>query len=149
LFRDREQRITELAILNEMGQALSSALEFDELLETVQQQVSRIFNATNFYIASYDAGGDAWTLSLHLEQTLRQPVSHHQAGMDLTSYIIRNRQAVLLANRREQDVFLKQYHMQLLDKRVKSWMGVPLIAADRVLGVMAIYSYDQEDLYSN
>jgi signal transduction histidine kinase/DNA-binding response OmpR family regulator len=149
LFRERERRITELAILNEMGQALSSALEFDELLETVQQQVSRIFSATNLYIATSEADQNAWTLAFHLQHSQRQPVSRHLLGVDLTSHIIRNRQPVLFANRREQDAFLKQHRVRLADQRVKSWLGVPMIAADKVVGVMAIYSYDQEDLYNN
>ena len=149
LFRERERRITELAILNEMGQALSSALEFNELLETVHQQLSRIFSTTNFYIAISEADQHAWTLPFHVQHSQRQPVIRHQLGADLTSYIIRSRQAVLLANRREQDAFLKQHDLRNADRRVKSWLGVPLIAADKVVGVMAIYSYDQEDLYNN
>jgi signal transduction histidine kinase/CheY-like chemotaxis protein len=150
LFQERERRITELAILNEMGQALSSALEFDDLLEAVHQQVSRIFNTTNFAIATYEEGSDVWVLPFHLEQNRRRRhSSRHPVGSDLTSYIIRRRQAVRLSNRRERDTFLEQERVSGLDKQVKSWVGVPLVAADKVVGVMSIHSYDYEDLYSD
>jgi signal transduction histidine kinase/CheY-like chemotaxis protein len=148
LFQERERRITELAILNEMGQALSSALEFDDLLEAVHQQVSRIFNTNNFAIATYEEGSDMWALPFHLEQERRRTSKQHPVGSDLMSYIIRHRQAVLLSNRRERDTFFVQNGIGGLDKQVKSWLGVPLVAADKVVGVMSIHSYDQEDLYS-
>jgi signal transduction histidine kinase/DNA-binding response OmpR family regulator len=148
LFQERERRITELAILNEMGQALSSALEFEELLETVHQQVSRIFHTTNFAIATYEEGSDVWALPFHLEHNRRRASRQHTLGSDLISYIIRSRQAVLLANRREREAFLEQKALSSLDKQVKSWLGVPLVAADKVVGVMSIHSYDHDDLYS-
>jgi signal transduction histidine kinase/CheY-like chemotaxis protein len=149
LFQERERRITELAILNEMGQALSAALDFDDLLETVHQQVSRIFTTTNFAIATYTEGSDAWDLPFHLERNKRCGGSRHPLDADLTSLIIRTRQAVLLSNRREREVFLAQTSLNDASKHVKSWMGVPLIASDKVVGVMSIHSYDQEDLYND
>jgi signal transduction histidine kinase/DNA-binding response OmpR family regulator len=149
LFREREQRITELAILNEMGQALSSALEFDDLLEMVHQQVGRLFGTSNFYIASYAAEDDQWTLDFHVELGERQTAATYQVAASLTGHIIRTRQAVLLASRREQDAFLKRHRLRAPEKSPRSWLGVPLIAADKVVGVMAVYSYDQDELYGS
>ena len=63
LFQERERRISELAVLNEMAQAISSSLELDDLLETVHEQVQRLFDTTNFYIATYEEGDDEWTLA--------------------------------------------------------------------------------------
>jgi signal transduction histidine kinase/CheY-like chemotaxis protein len=148
LFQERERRITELAILNEMGQALSSALEFEDLLETVHQQVSRLFDTTNFAIATCEEGSDVWVLPYHLEHNRRRVASQHPVGSDLIGYIIRNRQAVLLANRREREAFLEHEGISSLEKQAKSWLGVPLVAADKVVGVMSIHSYDHDDLYS-
>jgi signal transduction histidine kinase/CheY-like chemotaxis protein len=89
-----------------------------------------------------------WALPFHLEHNRRRMSKRHRVGSDLISYIIRKRQAVLLANRRERDAFLAREGVSGLDKQVKSWLGVPLVAADKVVGVMSILSYDQEDLYN-
>jgi signal transduction histidine kinase len=149
LFQERERRITELATLNEMGQALSAALELGELLEMVHHQVSRIFDTTNFSIVTFEEGSDEWTLAFNLEHNRPQSATSHKIGADLISYIIRSRQSVLLSNYRERHAFLEQQRVKPLGKHVKSWMGVPLIANDRVVGVMAIQSYRQEDLYTD
>jgi signal transduction histidine kinase len=149
LFEERERRITELATLNEMGQALSAALELGELLKMVHHQVSRIFDTTNFSIVTFEEGSDEWTLAFNLEHNRTLPAMSHKVGADLISYIIRSRQSVLLNNYREIHAFLEQQKMEPLGKYVKSWLGVPLIANDRVVGVMAIESYKQETLYTD
>ena len=147
LFREREQRLAELAILNEIGRALSSALELDRLLEVVHEQVSRIFDTTNFYIATYDEAADEWTLAFHLEHGERQAPTRHKVGAGLTGYIIRNRRPLLLRNLQENLAFHESQGITPIGERARSWLGVPLIAADKVVGVMAIQSYEQEGLY--
>jgi signal transduction histidine kinase len=148
LFREREWRITELDILNDTGRALSSALELDELLETVHQQVSRIFDTTNFYIATYEEDSDEWVAAFHLEHGQRQPIVRHKVAAGLTGHIIRNRQPIFLRSLQENKALLEEQGIELLGEQARSWMGVPLIAADQVVGVMAVQSYEQEHLYS-
>lgn len=148
LFYERERRITELAILNEMGRTLSSALDLDNLLEAVHQQVSRIFDAAHFWIALFTAAGHSWTMAFEVEHNQRHSAYQLVLGNDLISYIIRTSKGVLVSNQRERAVFIDQHEGIVIDDRVRSWMGVPLVAADFVVGVMAIGSYDHEDLYS-
>jgi GAF domain-containing protein/CheY-like chemotaxis protein len=148
LFNERERRITELAILNEISRALSSALELDQLLEIVQQQVSRVFDTTNFYIAAYREGSDEWTLIFQLEHGQRQPLTRHKLGAGLTGYIIRNRRPVLLCSNQELGSFHEEEGIPFIGEQAKSWLGVPLIAADEVVGVMAIQNYERENVYT-
>ncbi len=148
LFREREQRLAELAILNEIGRALSSALDLEQLLQAVHDQVSRIFDTTNFYIATYDERSDEWTSAFHLERGVRQPPARYKVEAGLTGYIIRNRVPLLLRNEAENAAFHEQMGMAMLGEPARSWLGVPLLAGDKVLGVMAIQNYEQENLYS-
>ena len=53
LYRQAQRRITELSILNEISRILSSALVLQDLLEMVYQQVGRIFQTDEFYIAAH------------------------------------------------------------------------------------------------
>ena len=66
-FEERKRRIIELSILNQTGQALSSTLKMDELIELIYHQVARVMDAQNFYIALYDADRDTirfrWPMS--------------------------------------------------------------------------------------
>ncbi len=148
LFQERERRITELAILNEISTALSSALDLDRLLETVHQQVSRVFDTTNFYIATYEADVEEWTLAFQIERGERQPPTRNKLGVGLTSHIIRTRKPILLRNAMENAAVHEELGIPALGEQALSWLGVPLIAADKVVGVMAIQSYERENVYN-
>ncbi len=147
LFREGERRITQLAIINEIGRAISSALEWGELLETVHQQVSRLFDTTNFYIATYQENRDEWTTVLRREHGILQPSATYKVGAGFTGHIIRNRKSLLFRSSRENIAFKKSLGLKSLGELARSWLGVPLVAADKVVGVMAIQNYEQENLY--
>ncbi len=157
LYTDARQRITELSILNEIGQAISSALNLEALMEVVLEQVGRIFDTNSFYIAMYHARsdhdradhdrGDEWELVLCLDHGARVPRRRYQVGKGLTGYIIRHREPLLLNSDAEIAAFLEAEAIPLLGDMARSWMGIPLIAADNVIGVMAIQSYEREYLY--
>jgi light-regulated signal transduction histidine kinase (bacteriophytochrome) len=68
-------------------------------------------------------------------------------GLGLTGYILRNRQPVLLHSISESKIFKASHGIPPVGAQAKSWMGVPLTAADKVVGVMAIQSYEDENLY--
>ncbi len=147
LYSEAQQRIAELSTLNEVGQAFSSALKLEALGEVVLEQVSRIFDTDSFYIVTYDERLEEWEVLLMQDRGVRSPRQRFSLGRGLTGYIIRNRKALLLSNEAEIERFLGAENVPVLGEPAKSWMGIPLIAADRVVGAMGIQSYEQENLY--
>ena len=146
-FRERERRITELSILDEISRSLSSTLNLDELLETVYQQVGRIFDVTNFHIAIYQEGDGEWVAAYQVDHGQRQPVMRIDVGLGLTGYILRNRIPVMLNSSRENKVFKEANGIPPVGVLAKSWMGVPLLTADKIVGAMAIQCYENENLF--
>ncbi len=146
-FQQRERRITQLAIVNEIAQAVSSSLDLDGMLETVYQQVSRLFDTTNFYIATYKEGSEQWTSVFHIEGGRRRPVAQHSVEAGLTGYIIRNREPLLFRTAEENLAFKHRSGVDVIGEMARSWLGVPLISADKLVGVMAIQNYEREHLY--
>ena len=69
--------------------------------------------------------------------------------MGLTGHIISNRESVFLRNLEDNVKFHKKIGVEVLGERAKAWLGVPLIATDKVVGVMAVQSYKQENLYGD
>jgi GAF domain-containing protein len=149
LFEDRERQIAQLSILNEITQAVAFAQDLDLLLETVYQQVSRLFDTTNFYIATYQAASDEWVLALAFEHGQRQPVSSYRSTAGLTGYILQTRRPLLLRSAQQFEELHRAQGIDVLGERALSWLGVPLIAAGRVVGVMAIQDYQQEVQYGD
>ena len=58
LIDETRQRLAELATVNEVGQALSSQLDLDTLLELVGEQMRQTFDADICYVALHDVPND-------------------------------------------------------------------------------------------
>jgi GAF domain-containing protein len=147
LFQQRERRLIELSIVNEIGQALSTSMDLEELLATVHQQVSRLFDTTNFYIATYHEGSGEWTSDFHLEGGRRQPTARYGIEAGLTGHIIRNREPILFRSTDDNLAFNEVHGVEVIGELARSWLGVPLVAADKIVGAMAIQNYEHERLY--
>ncbi|MBN2003324.1 MAG: GAF domain-containing protein [Anaerolineae bacterium] len=148
LYSEAQQRITELSTLNEVGQAFSSALKLEDLGEVVLEQVSRVFDTDSFYIVTYDERMEEWEVLLMRDHGARRPRQRFPLDRGLTGYIIRNRKVLWLRNADEIRYFLESENIPLLGDLAQSWMGIPLIAADQVVGAMGIQSYEQENMYT-
>ena len=146
-FRERERRITELSILDEISRSLSSTLNLEELLETVYQQVGRIFDVTNFHIATYQEGDAEWVAAFQVDHGQRQPALRVELGLGLTGYILRSRETVMLNSTEENKLFKEAHGIPPVGTLAQSWMGVPLLTADRIVGAMGIQSYATEFLF--
>lgn len=147
LFRERERRLAEIAVVSDIGQALSSALELDDLLDMVYQQVGRLFDTTNFYIATYEEGSDEWNARLHVENGVRQPPAWYSLEAGLTGHVLRTRQPLVFHNLDENQAFQAEHRLQAIGELARSWLGVPLIAAEKRVGVMGIQDYERDNQY--
>jgi signal transduction histidine kinase/DNA-binding response OmpR family regulator len=147
LFRERERRIAELSTLNEMGRAFSSAMEFDDLLKLVHQQAARIFDTNYLAIAAHNVDVATWDVVSYSRQGIEHRDRAQTLGNDILGYIARSKASVLLGNRRDQVAFCEAHHLSPNEEHCKSLLGVPLIAADIVVGVMLIMSDQHEEYY--
>jgi hypothetical protein len=60
------------------------------------------------------------------------------------TYILRTREPLLLSSMAELQAFHDEHGLEFVGELSKSWMGVPLLVANQVVGVMGIQSYEQE-----
>jgi len=133
--------VEELAVLNELGQALTSRLDVEQVLDEAHRGVSRLIDTTNFYIVLYDPDKDEITFALDvIEGEIQKPYVTYRAGQGLAEYVIRSRTPLLIKENLPER--LKEMGVELLGRPALSWVGVPLIVGDRVLGVMAAVQSD-------
>jgi len=149
LFDQGQQRIRDLSVLSDLQQALAATHDLDIFLNKTYEQVSRVFDTKDFYIATYQEGRDEWVLAFQMAHGQLQPPSVHRLGQGLTGYIIRNRCPLHLANLEENRAFMASQGLALVGDEALSWLGVPLITANKVVGVMAIESYKTENLFTS
>ena len=94
VMHDAQRRTKEYELLTEIGQAISSRLDQDEVLRTVQKELGQIFDTSNFYIAFQE--GDDIRFELEVEKGEVLPKRSRKVANGLTEYIIRTGQPLLI-----------------------------------------------------
>ncbi len=174
LFAERERRIEELATFNEIGQELSASVRFGEPSELIYRQTGRLLDTNGFYMALYDEISKEISFPLFYERGVRRkmdlPSTYRgekdhsgQAGVNpslhmlityLTRRVIDRRLPLVLQGseleQEEWDVALREElgNRAMYDQRPRSWVGVPMIVADTVVGVIGLQNYESNQAYS-
>ena len=137
---ETRQRNEELALVNEVGQALAKQLEFDSIVEVVGERVRSIFEAATISFILYDAA--TGMLRVPYSMDAGQPFDQEpwQYGTGLTSTVIRTRQPLLLGSSTA-----TQEHGAIFvgGTANESWLGVPILAGDEVIGVISLESVER------
>lgn len=148
LFEETRIRAEELAVLNELGWALTARLSVEQVLEEVYRQTSRLVDTTNFYTALYDPDKEEITFPFVVDSAWDDwtPI---KKGEGLTSWVIETEKPLLLPTgasgfyrEDEGGIPYEETGVPAL-----SWLGVPLMIGNRVLGVMTVQSYTAPHTY--
>jgi GAF domain-containing protein len=134
LLAETDQRAAELALINEIGSALAAELDFEGITELVGERVRGLFEAASIFIALYDQPSGLISFPYEVEEGARLYSEPIHLGEGLTSRVIETRQPLLLGGRAEM-VGLGAITVGL---ETESWLGVPIQAGERVLGVIAL-----------
>ncbi|HZY42918.1 MAG TPA: GAF domain-containing protein, partial [Anaerolineae bacterium] len=158
LSADRERRLKQLSLLGEIGRAISSALHETEVLALLYPQINRVIDARTLFIALYDQDRDEVTFADLYENGAQLELSPdqrtQQGGNTLTFHVCHTRQSLMLHGDISGQARELGIHVRTVgsDNPAKVWLGVPMIAGDRVMGALVLqhledeYAYDQDDL---
>ncbi|MEO8246078.1 MAG: GAF domain-containing protein [Chloroflexota bacterium] len=137
---ETRQRNAELALVNEIGSSLAQQLDFEATIDLVGDRISSIFEVDSTSIALYDEAANTVSFPYFVEHGERIAVDPIQLGPGLTSQVIDARRSLRLgtiAEARERGALM----MGLPEDESppsESWLGVPVIAGERVIGVINI-----------
>ena len=145
---DLAKRAREMEAIAAIGRAIAANLELTPLLETVHQEVGRLFDQTNFVIALHQPGAPEVEFALRYEHGQRFPPNRRPFGLGLTGHLLRTGQATIFSTMQEIKDFQSRSGVVPIGEWCKSWIGVPLIAGDVIVGVMVLQSYETEYLYT-
>ncbi len=136
LLAETEQRNAELAVINEIGEALARQLDFQGIIDAVGERIRGIFNVDTGIIALYDSRAQTISLPYAIEDGVRleepdKPLS------GLTAIVIRSRKPLKL-NSSDEARALDAVVFGPGGESHDSWLGVPILAGDRVLGTIGL-----------
>jgi PAS domain S-box-containing protein len=138
LVHETRQRVTELATVNSVGQALATQLELDALIELVGERVRETFAADIAYVALHDEAAGHFDFVYYYETGQRRNEPPLEYGVGLTSQILDSREPLLL-NRKE------QYEGRaLVGTPSLSYLGVPILVGEKAIGVISVQSTREE-----
>lgn len=130
-------RIAELAITSE---------SLEHFYTDVHAVVDDLIYARNFYIALLSDDGESLDFPYSIDE--RDPVRRSRKLTNgLTEYVIKTRRA-LLADRTKLNELFQQGELEGHGALAYSWLGVPLLRDEDVVGVIAVQSYSPDVSFS-
>jgi two-component system sensor histidine kinase HydH len=162
-----ERKIADLRTVNEVGRRLTSGIRLDEaqILELIYEQASRLMDTSDVYIALYDPDpsrpddynpeapeksvihgtvrfGLAMDDGRRVDTQCEKGWQPRKAGHGLTEYVIRTKKAYRPA---DVEQAYRTIARDYIGEIPKSWMGVPMVVENQVLGVVVL----RKDEYAN
>ncbi len=145
-------------ILNQMGQMLTQGtrLQEVEVLELIRLQAGKLMDTDNMYIALYDEATDivrfglAYVGGKEIDVETDKNWQPRKAGKGKTEEIIRKRDPIFHATQQKaEDWYAQPGHEEYVGSALPSWIGVPMMVGEKVLGVVATYHPEKEYIYNN
>lgn len=134
-----QRRIQELAGLQAVGQTLSASLELEEVLERIYQEVSKLMPVTNFFVALYHPEANEVSFPLAYNHNQKAHWETRAAGKGVSEYILSTRKPLLMEKNVKNTI--ESLGLTHYGEEAVSWLGVPILAGEKALGVIAVQSY--------
>jgi two-component system cell cycle sensor histidine kinase/response regulator CckA len=135
-------------VLFQISQAVSGSPGLQELLDTIHNQLGRLIDTTNHFVALYDESADAYTFPFHVDEVDEvSTLEPQRMKKSLTDYVRRTGRALLVDEKTHRKLE-KAGEVELVGSPSPIWLGAPLKIGQRVIGVVVVQSYREGSLYT-
>jgi len=142
LTKDLEDQANRLAVLYEIGKAIASTLNIDALLELIHVQISKVIQSDTYFVALYLPETHEVEIRILYEDGIRHPSITVSADEGLSSWIIENKEPLLIHDLNKEMDSLSVRPILVGEKKLsRSWLGVPLLIENNLVGLLAVASY--------
>lgn len=155
LARRVEARTRELSTLLELSRNVTSTLELEPLLELILEQLRAVVEYTGATVFSLRGGEELTVLAYRgpapLGDMLR--LRFHLESAEVHREVVRGRKPCIIPDVRGDAPLARAFRESVGDwletnlGYARSWMGVPLIARNRTMGMLSLY-HERPDQYS-
>ncbi len=134
------QQLRELSSLSVVARTVRANLELSALLQTIYLQVAALLEVNNCTLALYDPDGDIVRFPLVYRDGVARTLPPRLMGPEPIDAVITKKAALLLESGVARGASARK--LSPPPDNPQSWLGVPLVSADRVLGAISIASHD-------
>jgi PAS domain S-box-containing protein len=132
-------------ILFNISTAALKQYDIKEIYPIIVQELSKIWDTNNFFIALYDKSTE--TLSLPFFSDEKDNFYEIPIKKTITGWVVKNNTSVLLKGK-DLKFLDESGDIDLVGTPCKVWMGVPLKVENETIGVMCLQDYYNEDKFS-
>jgi len=144
VMHDAQRRTKEYELLTQIGQAISSRLDQDEILRTVHKELGQIFDTGDFYVAFQE--GEHIRFEFEIENGQVLPKRSRRYANGLTEYILRTGQPLLI--RSDLEKTRERLGITYIPPRpAKCFCAAPILLAGKPAGVMGAMSTEREYVF--
>jgi len=146
LLAETRQRAAQLEIVNSVGQAVAAQLDMQAVFDLVGNKVTEVFDAQVVQIALYDPGTNLVDFRYQIERGERIRITPRPPA-GFAGHIIQTR-APLMVNENIDQRRIELAGAILVGSGALSYLGVPLVSGEDVVGVMALQNLEHEHAFS-
>ncbi|MFQ5828022.1 MAG: GAF domain-containing protein [Candidatus Methylomirabilia bacterium] len=143
LFQENQRKLKELSVLYELSRAVTGQLNIDQLVQAIHRQVGRVLDARNMGVLLYDEGSKEFEVALRMLEGCPDPdpIRRYPRGRGLVSVVVGRRRPIRTADYGET---CRREEVEPVPSSLsfRHWLGVPMIAGDQTVGVLALRSAD-------
>ncbi len=132
-------------VLYAISNAALSEIDLAELIGFISDQIGKLLDSTNFYIAFYDEVSGM--LSTHFEKDEKDLINNWPAEKSITGYVVRNQKS-LLAHAADVLRLIESGEIDMIGTPSEVWLGVPLLVNRKVIGAIVVQSYTNPEAYT-
>ena len=141
-------RVAQLSALNRLSQALSLAPTLHDIFDSVRREVFSLFEATAMSVILVTPDGEHldWIFGYEYGQEVDlSQIAPLDINQGFSGQVVRTRQYQLV-NRRFREL-AEEYQSITVGAMSSTWLGFPLIVANRLIGVLAIENESDSDAF--
>jgi signal transduction histidine kinase len=133
------QQLQRIASLTNIGKTISLRYTTEELLNAIYNECKRSVDCTLFTIALIEESTNELSFELDVRDGVRLPKERMQLGEGLNSWVASHHEPLLIGSVADE----KRIGVKAVvdSKPTESWLGVPMIARDRLIGVISVESF--------
>lgn len=143
---DRKQSEQERQSLFEIMRGLGRAQDFQEFLELIHQQLSRIIDAKNLSLI-FRNNETGLLEEVYCVDEFQQPHPSSRIEKSISAFVFKTGESLILRRNKFQEL-AQSGQMDGMGMKAAVWMGAPLRDGDKVIGVISVQNYTDEDCYS-
>jgi signal transduction histidine kinase/putative methionine-R-sulfoxide reductase with GAF domain len=143
LYQETQRQLAELRTVYEVSQTISASLDLETLTQKIGHSVADAFAVNSYYISLYQAQDDTLHFPLLVDEARPFDVEPIKAERGPTNHVFRSGKPLLISQTADWAILNYEVHGEI----PCSYLGVPMRTAERVIGVLAIQDYHQDNAF--